>query len=129
MAGVKRFEDLVAWQEARELVRRVYRVSKRGGFAKDFQLGDQVRGAAISVTGNIAEGFERSRPGEFHQFPSTAKASCAEVRSHLYTAFDAGYLSAEELNELRSLSESVSRIVGALRAAVARNKLRTPHPD
>jgi four helix bundle protein len=68
---------------------------------------------------NIAEGFERGGRGEFHQFLSTAKASCAEVRSHLYVALDVGYLDHIEFSQLLAKAEEVARIVGGLRSSVA----------
>jgi four helix bundle protein len=71
---------------------------------------------------NIAEGFERGRRGEFHQFLSTAKASCAEVRSQLYVAVDIDYIEEQTFNALRSLTEEVGRIPGGLRASVARQR-------
>jgi four helix bundle protein len=75
MARIERFEDLVAWQKARVLVRDVYRVSKGGTFAKDFGLCGQIQRAAVSVMSNIAEGFERRSRVDFHRFLVTAKAS------------------------------------------------------
>lgn len=71
---------------------------------------------------NVAEGFERGGRAEFHQFLSVAKASCAEVRSHLYLAFDIGYLRQHEFQELLDMAREVSRIIGGLRAAVEKQK-------
>jgi four helix bundle protein len=71
---------------------------------------------------NIAEGFERGKPSEFHQFLSIAKGSCAEVRAQLYIALDAGYINQEVFNELMATATEVSRIVGGLRAAVERKR-------
>ncbi|MBK5280585.1 MAG: four helix bundle protein [Nitrospiraceae bacterium] len=68
MATIERFEDIKAWQAARDLVTAVYRVSGRGKFEKDFGLRDQIRRASVSVMSNIAEGFERSSDREFHRF-------------------------------------------------------------
>lgn len=87
---VERFEDLIAWQKVRLLTAEIYRVTSQGSFARDFGLRDQICRAAVSVMSNIAEGFERNRAAEFHQYLSIAKASCGEVRSQLYVAFDAG---------------------------------------
>jgi four helix bundle protein len=118
-----RFEDLIAWQKARVLTREIYIASNVGSFARDFGLRDQIRRAAVSVMSNIAEGHERSNPGDFHRFLSIAKGSNAEVRSQLYVAFDVGYLESEEFQRLMILAEELSRIVGGLRTAVnARRK-------
>ncbi len=119
---IERFEDLIAWQKAGVLTRAVYQVSRRGAFAKDFGLSGQIQRAAVSIMSNISEGFERGGRGEFHQFPSTAKASCAEVRSQLYVAFDVGYLDQTEFDQLIAQAEEVARIIGGLRVPVERQR-------
>jgi four helix bundle protein len=115
---VRRFEDLSAWQKARVLTASVYRVTDSGSFARDFGLRDQARRAAVSIMANIAEGFERHRLAEFHQFLSIAKASCAELRSHLYIALDVGYLGQDAFESLLRQAEEVGRMVGGLRSSV-----------
>jgi four helix bundle protein len=75
---IKRFEDLVAWQKARILAKGIYDVTRTGGFRHDYGLAGRIQRAAVSIMSNVAEGFERGSLGEFHQFLSTAKASCAE---------------------------------------------------
>jgi four helix bundle protein len=122
MAGVSRFEDLIAWQRARELQSAVYRLTRHPDLRRDLRLQDQLGGSALSITANIAEGFERGGPGEFAQYLSVAKASCGELRSHLYAALDAGYISAGEFRDLLALAEEVGSILGGLRAAVARRR-------
>lgn len=89
---IERFEDFIAWQKARKLTADIYRVTSEGNFARDFGLKDQIRRAAVSSMSNLAEGFERGRPTEFHQFLSIAKGPCAELRTQLYVALDVGYL-------------------------------------
>jgi four helix bundle protein len=116
------FQDLIAWQKARALTARIYTTTSIGGFAKDFGLKDQIRRAAVSVMSNIAEGFERGRPSEFHQFLSIAKGSCAELRSQLFVALDAGYLQTSEFDRLMVSATEVSKIVGGLRAGVQRKR-------
>ena len=122
MKRIEQFEDLVAWQKARILVQAIYRVTKAREFARDVGLSNQVRRAAVSIMANIAEGFERNRSGEFHQFLSVAKGSCAEVRSHLYAAHDAECIDQRRFAELLAQAEEVGRIIGGLRAAVAGQK-------
>jgi four helix bundle protein len=116
------FEDLFAWQEARKLARAVYGATAAGPLSKDWGLRDQLRRASASVMANIAEGFERGRRSEFHQFLSIAKGSCAEVRSLLYVANDAGLLDQEVFDLLIAQALSVSRLVARLRSAVARQR-------
>src|SRR5712691_4915700 len=120
MNGIKRFEDIRAWQKARVLTATIYRESEVGTFARDFPLRDQIRDAAISTQSNIAEGFDRNRPREFHQFLSISKASCAEVRSHLYTAFDVGHIDDEKLHSLMRQADDVARDISALRTSIER---------
>lgn len=112
MPKVQRFEDLIAWQKARWLTRDIYRATRMGEFRKDFGLSGQIQRASVLVMSNIAEGFERNRPGEFHQFLSTAKSSCAEVRSQLYVALDADYLTDTRFSNLMSSAEEVGRVIG-----------------
>jgi len=58
MTRIERFEEIEAWQTARELTRQIYSVSNQGAFSKDFALRDQMRRATVSIMSNIAEGFE-----------------------------------------------------------------------
>lgn len=74
---IERFEDFIAWQKARVLTGRIYKVTEQGAFARNYGLKYQIRRAAVSIMSNIAEGFERGRATEFHYFLSIAKASCA----------------------------------------------------
>ena len=122
MSGVRRLEDLVAWQKARELNREIYTVTRTTAFSRDFSLINQVRSAAASIMSNIAEGFERGGSAEFHQYLVVAKASCGEVRSQLYLALDVGYLGEKEFRQLHEMAENVGRIIGALRVAVQRRR-------
>jgi four helix bundle protein len=122
MGKVERFEDLIAWQKARELARAIYKGTRQGAFAQDHGLSGQIQRAAVSIMSNIAEGFERNRRTEFHQFLSIAKASCAEVRSHLYVALDAKYLDDQTFQEFMRMAEEVARIIGGLRASVDQSR-------
>lgn len=119
MASVKRFEDLIAWQKARILTKEIYRVTRRGTFAKDYELSNQIQRAAVSIMSNIAEGFERNRRGEFFQYLSIAKSSCAKVRSQHYVALDCEYVDEAEFKNLMMQAEEVARIIGGLRSSVA----------
>jgi four helix bundle protein len=122
-----RFEDLVAWQRARELVPDVYALAQEPRVARDAGFRNQIQRAAVSVMSNIAEGHERGSRAEFHQMLTIAKGSSGEVRSLLYMAMDAGMVDSEECLRLLEKAEELSRIIGGLRRTVAiqRDSART----
>jgi four helix bundle protein len=122
MSKIEEFEDFIAWQKARELTRAVYEATRQGAFAKDYGLSGQIQRAAESIMSNIAEGFERGNPREFQQFLSIAKASCAEVRSQLYVALDAGYLNEVSFQKLMVLAKETGKVVCGLRVSVERRR-------
>ncbi|MGH9905201.1 MAG: four helix bundle protein [Pyrinomonadaceae bacterium] len=106
---IERFEDFIAWQKARKLTSEIYRATNTGNFARDFGLKDEIRRAAVSSMSNLAEGFERGRPSEFHQFLSVAKGSCAELRAQLYVALDVGYIRIETFDRLMARLSRLGR--------------------
>jgi four helix bundle protein len=124
MGKIEKFEDIVAWQKAREMTRQVYGCSKVGLFAKDFGLRDQIQRAAVSTMGNIAEGFERGGDKEFVQFLSNSKGSCGEVKSHLYVALDQRYITPVQFNHLYRQADEVTLLVGGFMSYLQRSSLR-----
>ena len=109
MSSIRRFEDVLGWQRARELAREIYRASASGAFAKDYALRDQIRRASVSVLSNISEGFERGSDREFAQFLNIAKGSVGEVRCQLYIALDQGYLPEAQFRDLSNKAAEISR--------------------
>ncbi|MFZ5904023.1 MAG: four helix bundle protein [Chloroflexota bacterium] len=109
MPTIKRFEEIEAWQTARELARRVYSLTDEGKFSRDFGLKDQIRRASVSVMSNIAEGFESQTQSQFIRYLGVAKASAGEVRSQLYVSRDLNYLTEEQFTETFALVERASR--------------------
>jgi len=114
MAAIKKFEDIQAWQDARELVRHIYSITQKAPFSRDFGLSQQVQRAAVSIMSNIAEGFERGGNKEFSQFLSISKASAGEVRSLLYVAHDLKYIDSEKFDGLLQSTIIISKKVSAL---------------
>jgi len=90
----------LAWQLARELTGRVYGLTRKPGFAKDFGLKKQVQDAAGSSMHNIAEGFDSKTNSEFVRFLRYAKRSCSEVQSELYVALDQQYITKAEFQDV-----------------------------
>jgi len=109
MPTIKRFEEIEAWQTARELTKLVYTITEEGKFARDFGLRDQIRRACVSIMSNIAEGFESKTQPMFIRYLGIAKASSGEVRAQLYVAKDVSYLIEEQFNQLFQLAEKSSR--------------------
>ena len=116
MGTIKSFKDIECWQGARELVRRVYLLSRKEHFKKDFELVSQVRRSAVSSMANIAEGFHRSSKKDFLKYLDYARSSVAETVSHCYVALDQGYISEAEMKELERNADMVwKKINGLLR--------------
>lgn len=111
MSKIKKFEDIKAWQKARDLTKKIYKITNTGEFSKDFALQSQIRKAATSIMLNIAEGFGRKSDREFKQFLIYSHGSSAEFQSALYIALDQKYISQKKFEELYSLSEEISKML------------------
>lgn len=92
MATITKFEDLIAWQEARALVKMVYKLTSDGPFSKDFGMRDQIQRASVSIMTNIAEGFDCESTAEFARFLGIARRSAVEVQSLFYAALDVDHI-------------------------------------
>lgn len=101
-----------------------YRLTRSRPLSRDFALSDQMHRAAMSVPANIAEGFDRGTRPEFHRFLSIAKASCAELLTHMHLAHRLDYLDAETFANMREQAEEVSRIIGGLRAKIGAKRTK-----
>ncbi len=114
MVAIKRFEDIKAWQKARDLTNEIYLISNIIEFSKDFTLQNQIRKASISIMLNIAEGFGRKSDREFRQFLIYANGSSLEVQSALYIALDQKYITKEKFDYLYSKSGEISKMIQKL---------------
>jgi len=112
MAKIEKFEDINAWQEARNLVKMIYGLTQSGDFAKDYRLRDQIQSAAVSVMSNIAEGFDSQSDVEFIRFLVYARRSASETQSHLYVALDAGHLQKSEFSTVYEKAIEVKGLIG-----------------
>ncbi len=114
MGTIKNFEDLHAWQKARELAGFVYGLTRKDKFSHDFGLRNQIQDAAGSVMHNIAEGFESGTDPEFVRFLKMARRSAGEVQSELYLAIDCGYITTDELRRAYDLASEAKRLINGL---------------
>ena len=111
MGKFESFEEIKSWQKARAFNRRLYEVTDNQSFKKDIDLTRQIRRASISISSNIAEGFERNSDREFIYFLYIAKASAGEVRSQLYLALDLNYISTLDFEELFNEVSDISKLI------------------
>ena len=109
-----RFEEVEAWQTARALARAIYSATKEGPFRRDFGLSGQMCRAVVSMMANVAEGVHSRSDKEFTRYLFTAKASAAELQSHLYVAFDQEYLPDQAFKDLFGQTDRFSRQVSGL---------------
>jgi four helix bundle protein len=111
MGKFNSFEEIISWQKAREFNKRIYLATESNIFKKDFDFVRQIRRASLSISSNIAEGFERNTDKEFIYFLYVAKASAGEVRSQLYLAFDLDYITKQEFDKLLKSVTEISRLL------------------
>jgi four helix bundle protein len=124
MAPITKFEDLHAWQEARLMVKAVYKITSDGAFAKDYGMRDQIQRAAVSVMTNIAEGFDCESTAEFARFLCIARRSAVEVQSLLYAALDVEHIKAEPFESFYEQAKKCKALIGGLKKAILKNPRR-----
>ena len=118
MVLIRKFEDIVAWQEARKLVSSIYQLTNTGVLAKDYGMRDQIQRAAVSAMTNIAEGFDCESKIEFARFLGIARRSAVEVQSLLYAALDVGYINQEKFNVEYQQAEKTKALIGGLKRSL-----------
>ncbi|WP_264535828.1 four helix bundle protein [Flavobacterium sp. N1736] len=111
MSKFNSFEEINSWKKSRIFNKRIYLITENSNFKKDFDFVRQIRRASISISSNIAEGFERNTDKEFIYFLYVAKASAGEVRSQLYLAFDLEYIIKEEFEILLESVTEISKLL------------------
>ncbi|MBK7886236.1 MAG: four helix bundle protein [Bacteroidetes bacterium] len=119
MSKIERFEDIIAWQRARELNKVIYSFINRTPFDKDYDLRRQINASCGSIMDNIAEGFERGGNKEFINFLIISKGSAGETRSQLYRAVDRNYIDQNEFenacNDVKIISQMLQRLIEYLK--------------
>jgi len=113
------FTEMPVWQKADEIVGEVYKLTEMLPKREDYALCSQLRDAAISIAGNIAEGFGRGHKKDKINFYFFSRGSCFEVRSHLYSGKTAGYFSDEQIEPIGTkcmkVVEELNKIIKGLR--------------
>ena len=112
MAKIERFEDLDLWKEAVVIGVEIYKLTSIGKLEKDFSSKDQLRRAAISISNNIAEGFEYNNNKSFIKFLGYSKGSAGELRSNLFVLKEAQAISNDDYKSLETKLLSISKNIG-----------------
>ena len=129
MATITRFEDLIAWQEARKLVKMTYSMTSAGALAKDFGMRDQIQRASVSAMTNIAEGFDCESTAEFARFLGFARRSAVEVQSLLYAALDVEHIKEEIFKTHYEQAKKTKALIGGLKQGILKNPRRPTKPS
>jgi four helix bundle protein len=115
MATINSFEELNIWKQAQDLDAMVYKLCDTNQkISRDFSFKDQIKRAALSISNNIAEGFEYNNNADFHRFLRIAKGSCGEVRNCLLFSVKIEYTKIEEVKKEIDFSNSLSKQIGQL---------------
>ncbi|MEO6489958.1 MAG: four helix bundle protein [Ferruginibacter sp.] len=120
MATIKSFEDLEIWQKAQQLAADIYLlVDQNQKMFRDYSYKDQIKRAVLSISNNIAEGFEYSNTNDFIKYLRFAKGSAGEVRNCLLFAIKVNFVIQSEvdpmINEVRSLSAQIGNLIKYLK--------------
>lgn len=114
------FEGLEVYEKSRALVSEVYRIQSQFPKEERFALGDQIRRAAVSITANLAEGSGRQSLKEKIHFIEISYGSLMEVFCELQTACDLGYMTDEQLNNIRPQFTDIAKMLSGLRSSLER---------
>jgi len=106
-----KFQDLIGWQKAQDLAVNIYKTFEK---SRDFGFKDQIQRASVSISNNIAEGFDRMSDREFIRFLYIALASCSEVKSMLFLSNRLQYLDEKKAKELIENADEIGKIIRGL---------------
>lgn len=108
---ITKFEDLIAWQKAQDFAVDIYTIFDN---SKDYNYRNQICSAVVSISNNIAEGFDRSSDADFSRFLYMSLGSASEVRSMIHLAERLKYIDTETKTDLFKKSDEVSKITRGL---------------
>jgi len=115
-------KDLDVWKKAVSFVSDIYKITERFPNFELFGLTNQIRGAAVSIPSNIAEGAARTSQKEFSQFLSIALGSSAEVETQLLIAMNLQFISTVEYKELTIKIDDIRKMLIGLKKSLNRNE-------
>jgi len=124
------FEDLIVWQKAQDVAVKIYKLAEKNDFIKkDFSLKDQFKSAAISISDNIAEGFEYNNNPDFYPFLRISKGSCGEIRNKIHFARRLEFITEAAaqtlLNEVKILGSQIGELMKRVKLKIKSAKAST----
>ena len=126
MSKVNTFEELEVWKNAIILCECVYLITSESEIKKDFALRDQLRRSALSISSNIAEGFERDSNNSFIYFLLISKGSCGELRTQIHLSYKLNLISEDVYTDIREKCIHIGKQLGAFVKYLRQNKLTKP---
>ena len=113
--NIKKFEDILSWQKAKELTLYVYRSFND---TKDYSFISQIQRASISIMNNIAEGAARETKKQFRNYLSIAQGSSSDIDTQLIISHKLGYIGDEDLNKMIKQLDNISKMIVGLRKSL-----------
>ena len=120
--AVQKFEDLIVWQKSQDFAVHIY---NQFAICKDYGFKDQITRVSISISNNIAEGFERKSNADFSRFLYFSLGSVSEVRSMLYIATRLGFVPENNTKEMIEKSNEISKMLYGLVNSLSKTNLTT----
>lgn len=108
------FKNLIVWRKAYHMVLEIYKITKSFPVFEQYGLTSQIRRSAISVTGNISEGYERRYRKEYVHFLKVAQGPLGEIEAYLLLSKDLGYINAGQFQDLDVSRKEVGKILTGL---------------
>jgi four helix bundle protein len=116
------FEKLSVWQNARELLKKIYELTQKFPAEEKFVFVTQIRRSALSISSNIAEGSSRLTIKDQAHFYNTAYSSTIELINQIIIAADLGFISSEQYKQIRTDLELITNQINALRNSLSKTK-------
>ena len=123
---IRTFEDLLVWQKA---IAHTIEIYKRFHLVSDFGFKNQIQRASISISNNIAEGFERGSDRDFRRFLFISQGSCSEVKSMIFIALKLNYISSGEFSLIYGQLNEIGKMLFGLIKTLNSSEIRKYRAD
>jgi len=127
--GLQKYEDLIVWQKAMDLVVEIYRIVKLLPKDEMFVLSDQMRRSSVSIPSNIAEGQERSTTKDFVKHLYIAKGSKGEMETQLMICIRLNYLPKSQIEAAQNLLREIGKMLNSLIQSLTAKSTQPTYPD